>query len=277
MRETERQWRDLKRQKRVQRPSVLIRRTPHDLSWFWVSQMDIIPGYWATPWTMQFSPFVSLGTTAVILEALLGLTDDLSLQYSPVHQEGTWSWLMEGKTTFPPYARNARGGVIVGGSYEAVSFKAFEQKLPPIQLLHCYDYQVSKVPRVDDVSVLGRQLELMAIDSWLSAAGRSSEIMDGAANLLRTTPALVGKLMQEFGYDFGGLDFTATEGGLQVIQGIVGELMDTFEEEALSEAEQIFVLVSLLRTAKVALCISLGPSTEQVREYLATDIQVFMV
>jgi hypothetical protein len=226
---------------------------------------------------MQFSPFVSLGTTAVILEALLGLTDDLSLQYSPVHQEGTWSWLMEGKTTFPPYARNARGGVIVGGSYEAVSFKAFEQKLPPIQLLHCYDYQVSKVPRVDDVSVLGRQLELMAIDSWLSAAGRSSEIMDGAANLLRTTPALVGKLTQEFGYDFGGLDFTATEGGLQVIQGIVGELMDTFEEEALSEAEQIFVLVSLLRTAKVALCISLGPSTEQVREYLATDIQVFMV
>jgi hypothetical protein len=86
MRETERQWRDLKRQKRVQRPSVLIRRTPDDLSWFWVSQMDIIPGYWATPWTMQFSPFVSLGTTAVILEALLGLTDDLSLQYSPVHQ-----------------------------------------------------------------------------------------------------------------------------------------------------------------------------------------------
>jgi hypothetical protein len=83
--------------------------------------------------------------------------------------------------------------------------------------------------------------------------------------------------MQEFGYDFEGLDFTATEGGLQVIQEIVEELMDTFEDEALSEAEQIFVLVALLRTAKVALCISLGPSTEQVQGFLAVDIQVFMV
>ena len=52
--------------------------------------------------------------------------------------------------------------------------------------------------------------------------------MDGAANLLRTTPAFVGKLMQEFGYDFGGLDVNSTEGGLQVIQGIV-ELMDTLK------------------------------------------------
>lgn len=39
-----------------------------------------------------------------------------------------------------------------------VSFNVFEQKLPSIQLLHCYDYQVSKVLLVDDVSVLGRQL-----------------------------------------------------------------------------------------------------------------------
>lgn len=184
MRENERRWRDLKRQQRVRRPSVLVRRNPNDLSWFWVCQMDIIPGYWATPWTMQFKPLVSLGTTAVILEALLGLTDDLSLQYRSVHQEGTWSWLREGKTTFPPYARNARGGVIVDGSYGPVSFDAFEQKLPPIQLPNCYDYQVSKIPRVDDISILGRQLELMAIDCWLSAAGRTTEIMDGAANLL---------------------------------------------------------------------------------------------
>lgn len=67
---------------------------------------------------MQFNLFVSSGIAVVILEALLGLTADLSLQCCPVHQEGTWSWLREGKATFPPYARNARDGVIVGGSYE---------------------------------------------------------------------------------------------------------------------------------------------------------------
>ena len=44
--------------------------------------------------------------------------------------------------------------------------------------------------------------------------------------------------------------FTAAEGGLQSIQGIMGEPMDTFEDEDLREAEQIFVLAALLRTAK---------------------------
>lgn len=101
--------------------------------------MDIIPGYWATPWTGQFNSHISLGATAVILEALLGLTDDVSLQYSSAHQVGTWSWLRDGKSTFPPYARNARGGVVVEGTYEAVPFEAFKQELPPIQLFHCYE------------------------------------------------------------------------------------------------------------------------------------------
>lgn len=61
------------------------------------------------------------------------------------------------------------------------------------------------------------------------------------------------------------------------MQTIVRELVNTLEDEALSGAEQTFVLVTLIGTAKVALCISLGPSTEQIREYLATDVQVFMV
>lgn len=117
----------------------------------------------------------------------------------------------------------------------------------------------------------------MAIDSRLSVAGRNPEIADGQANLLRTTPALVAMLMREFGYDFEQLVWTASEGGLQAIQEITAELMNDFEDEGLSEAEQTFVLVALLRTSKVAFGISLGPSTQKIREYLETDIQVFMV
>jgi hypothetical protein len=117
-----------------------------DIDWFWISQMDIIPGYFATIWQGQYSPLPAIGAIAVALEALLGFTDKKSLQYSWTRKRSVWEWLQQGKSTFPPYARNSRGGVVVEGSYEPVTFEAFEQKLCPLQLLHCYDYQVDRHP-----------------------------------------------------------------------------------------------------------------------------------
>ncbi|KUJ17667.1 uncharacterized protein LY89DRAFT_58771 [Mollisia scopiformis] len=116
----------------------------------------------------------------------------------------------------------------------------------------------------------------MGIDSWLSLAGRTPELSDGPANLLRTAPALISRLMREFGDDFANFEFTATKGGLQIIQSLARELMQPLEDESLSEAEQIFTSVALLRIAKVALCIALESDTEQIRGYLSTDIQVYV-
>lgn len=199
------------------------------------------------------------------------------MQYSWSHKRDTWNWLQAEKSTFPPYAQNGRGGIVVTGNYQPVTFEAFDQKLPPLQLLHCYDYQVDRYPRIDDISILNRQLELMAVDSWLSIVGRTPEITDGPANLLRTAPALIEMLMQDFGWSFEGLDFYANEGGLQVIQNIAGDVMDALGDESLTEAEQLFVLVALLRTAKFALSVCLGPGTEMAQGLLAVDMQVHLV
>jgi hypothetical protein len=108
-------------------------------------------------------------------------------------------------------------------------------------------------------------------------AGRTPEIADGPANLLRTTPALIWKLIDEFGRDFERLDFYANEGGLQVVQKLSNTLMDVLWDENLTEAEQFFTLVALLRTAKVAQCIYLGPSTEAVGGLLQIDLPVYLV
>ena len=41
------------------------------LSWYWVCQMDTMPGYWATPWKNDFDQKVCIGAIAVILEGVL--------------------------------------------------------------------------------------------------------------------------------------------------------------------------------------------------------------
>jgi hypothetical protein len=108
-------------------------------------------------------------------------------------------------------------------------------------------------------------------------AGRTPEIDDGPANLLRTAPALILKLMYEFGRESESLDLYANEGGLQVVQDLSNELMDALWDEHFTEAEQLFVLVALLRTAEVAQCIYLGPSTKAVGGLLQTDLLVYLV
>jgi hypothetical protein len=75
-----------------------------------------------------------------------------------------WEWLQRGKSTVPRCTDNSREGVVVEGSCEPVTFEPFEQKLCPLQLLHCYDYQVDRHPRVDDIFTMKRQLEFMNIE-----------------------------------------------------------------------------------------------------------------
>ena len=152
------------------------------LSWFWVSQMNVISGYWATPWASQFppdSPFsfeLFRGVLVVMLQALLGFTNAQSLRYIDEYKPSNREWLESDKSTFPPYARNARNGVVIGGTYEPIDLRVvepttnsesqlFQQPLPPIELLHSYEYQVNRNPENDDTTIMDKQLELTSLDS----------------------------------------------------------------------------------------------------------------
>lgn len=213
---------------------------------FWFCQMDIFRGYWATPWhdpshvTLQTC---LVGAVTVILEVLLGFLDDASLVYTGSHPgthesfHGTTGWLSNGNCTYRAYAVNAHGGVIAGRvSRLGVQIPAFKTTaIPPLELLHSYEWQVDSSVR-DQIRCSEEQnAELMRLDSWLSYVGRTSENADGANKLLKQTPALVSLLIAEFELDFKNINISASEGGLQDIQSLAANVMDFFTDEDLTE------------------------------------------
>jgi hypothetical protein len=54
-------------------------------------------------------------------------------------------------------------------------------------------------------------------------------------------------------------------------------ILHTLEKEMLSEGEQLFAIVAVVRAAKMALCIVHGPSTVKLRDILVHDVQVYLV
>ena len=70
---------------------------------------------------------------------------------------------------------------------------------------------------------------------------------------------------------------TATEGGLQDIQGLAANVMDFLTDEELTEAEQLYVLVALLRGVKVAQCVLAGSDTAALENILRKDVQAHLV
>ena len=212
-----------------------------------------------------------------MLEALEYLTDSSTLRYveKQTHCEG---WVYQGKSTYPSYAINAMGGVIVSGTYSRVKFEWFETRIPPIELLRSYEYQVARSSLGGSTrTVLERLGELIGLDSWLSFCGRLPEIYDGRNNLLRSMPALVQKIMTDFEYEFSHLERTPAEGGLQIVKEMAELIIRTLEKEMLSEEEQIFAIVAVLRAAKMALCVVHGPSTVKLRDILVNDVQVYLI
>lgn len=262
---------------RERRRARALRKRHADMSWFWVSQTDALAGVWATPWKSLFYDHTCIGAIAVAIEALMGFTDTASFRYeSRPHliNDGFQAWIESGDFTYPSYAINARGGVIVGGSYELVAYQDFKGKLPPIRLLGSYDSQVDSYRSRRDQSFWWLS-ELMWLDTWLSFAGRAPEIVDGRQELLKRAPLVIDWIMVEFESDFEAIDRSANEGGLQLIQEITENLLDRMADWSLSLAEQLFILVGVLRTAKVGLCIALGQDTSDALDILYNDIQVY--
>ena len=253
---------------------------------FWISQMDISRGFWATPWHDSYTtPIYSslVGAVTVVLEALLGFLDKDSLCYiegGPRMLEEfktTAIWMFCGNCTYPGYAHNARGGVIAAGSYTGVRIPAFESVIPALELLYSYDWQVEKYIRDQMTYVDEQNVELMRLDAWLSYVGRTDEISTGPHHLLKSTPALIQHLIDEFEIDFQNIDLSAEEGGLQDIQGLAANVMDFLTDEELNEAEQLYVLIALLRAVKAAQCLRAGPNTGEALEILSRDVQAHLV
>ncbi|KAK4163207.1 hypothetical protein QBC43DRAFT_320176 [Cladorrhinum sp. PSN259] len=267
---------------------------------YWFSQIDVLHGYWATPWHNEWTGTPShgalTGCITVVLEALLGFLGTGYIVYTGsnwsagVSFSTTESWMCssikqdgEGHDynyTYPAYAHNARGGVIASGDYQGCRIPAFSRDqvvIPMLELAQSYAWQVDPHQRLTTTSVKERNVELMRLDSWLSYVGRLDEISDGPHRLLRQTPALLALLMKEFEKDFENIDLSAFKGGLQDIQGLAANVMDWLLDEELTEAEQLFVLVALLRAVKVAQCVRSGPDTFVVEEILRRDVQAHLV
>ncbi|MCJ1399892.1 hypothetical protein MMC11_003095 [Xylographa trunciseda] len=245
------------------------------VNWLWISQTDIIPGYFATPWKHLFPEAVCSGAVSVVMRRL-DLVTDMSTRKHVERLPRYQDWIYAGKTTYPSYAINAKGGVVVSGKYELVAFDCLAQRIPPIELLNDDKHRARK-SMVQDVSTLTKDLtELMSLDCWLSFCGRLPEISDGPSNLLRTMPAFIQRIMTDFAMEFAILDRTSKDGGFQIIQDIADSLKEALVEHGLSKPEQLFALVAMLRAAKTALCVIHGPDTAKLREVLLHDVQVYL-
>ncbi|KAL8966329.1 MAG: hypothetical protein Q9183_003418 [Haloplaca sp. 2 TL-2023] len=230
--------------------------------WRWLSQTDALPGYWATSWWSNVKKERCIGIISVVLENLGRLHDKRCIHYY-THQQD-WApvldWAQKGYSTWPSYARNARGGVVVEGSYVGVIFPGFTKLLPRIVLVKDHAFQTQFRPPEGKQWDELRLAEIMLLDSWLSMAGRTPEIAERRSTLLRDMPKLIDYLVTSLALDFSSIYRSANEGGLQCIQEVASKFRTFVERERLSVAERIFTLVALLRTAKVLLCVVMGPN-----------------
>lgn len=257
-----------------------------NINWFWLSQTDILSGFWATPWrsfeTINFQ--VCAGAIIVLIEAIESLIGKDCLQYIPFSSSlqdesitGTINWMMEGRPTFPAYAYNSKGGVVCPGTYASITYHAFVNQIPAVELLDSYSHQAKSCTQKSQAACERRIVELMHLDSWLSIVGRMGEIRSGRTDLLRQTPALVQALMNEFDLDFQDADLSSQDGGAQTNQEIAATVKDYLVELELDEAEVLYALVATLRTIKVGQCVLTGPDTRMLIEIFEKDIQVYLV
>lgn len=131
-----------------------------DMSWFWLSQTDITPGFWATPWHSigDLNPQTCIAAVAVLTETLHHCTGDDNtniLRYVPFSSGvfgDTIAAMMSGVRTYPAYAHRGDGagggggggGVVCAGAYATIPHpRAFptSRRIPTVNLLVSYRYQ----------------------------------------------------------------------------------------------------------------------------------------
>ena len=207
--------------------------------WKWLSQMDIFVGYWATPWQPTDSVHMSKGGTPATLEALTGLLATRNLQYVSESNEVAKiceSALDGGRSTWPVYAINARGGVVVEEDDATFEYPGLMSNLPAVKLLKDYHWQTESYAKT---TLIEWQLaDLMMLDTWLSICGREPEILDGDSDLIHNTPLLIQFLFEVFENRFRKFDRSANEGVSLPAPGAGCEYGNLHERVAISPASQ---------------------------------------
>jgi len=256
------------------------------ISWFWLSQTDIIPGYWATPWRCfgDLTSNVCVGAVQILIEALIHRISATAIHFEPFTDDepncalaGTIDWMRQGKSTYPAYAYGADGGVVCSGGYVSLSTLNFSRHIPAVPLLDSLWHQVNNVEQKAKRDCERRILELMRLDAWLSIVGRTPEISKGHGNLLELAAAYVQQLMDEFEQDFLDVHLGGDDEGVEMNHAVWENIVDFLEDYRLTDAEMFYVIVATLRTVKVGLCILTGSDTSILGEILEKDVQVHLV
>lgn len=281
-RKMERDIREEERAKRIS-SSTSLDSLRGDINWFWLSQTDILPGFWATPWRVfeELKHQTCKGATEVMMESISKHTKGNGI--NPVeyinstatqNTIGTLRWIDAGKSTFPAYAYLAKGGIVCEGQYVQITQSAFSQPIPAVDVLISGGKSWAQTSQERCRQSI---IELMRLDAWLSIVGRTPEIQNGRTNLLKQTPAIVQAVMQEFEIDFLGVDLSNEDGGAQMNREIGECVIDFLKDNELEESEALYVLVAVLRTVKVGQCILGGPDSRMLIEILEKDVQVYLV
>ncbi|KAI4272395.1 MAG: hypothetical protein LQ337_005324 [Flavoplaca oasis] len=202
-------------------------------------------------------------------------TNKTNFQYAAT-QNHNRQWLKQGRTTYPSYAHKAAGGIVVAGTYRATIFGSFKSPIAPLELYKDYEHQVDRSFSSTAHTVIDSTAEIMGLDTWLSISGRQPEITDGPSRLLRTLPTLIQQIMTDFHLEFTSVDRTSKDGGSRIINIISDSILAYLREQGLTEAEQLFCLVALLRTVKMALSVARGTDTAMLKDVLVHDVQVYL-
>ncbi|KAL8934532.1 MAG: hypothetical protein Q9216_005864 [Gyalolechia sp. 2 TL-2023] len=245
------------------------------IKWRWLCQVDVLPGFFATPWKSSCSDVYCTSAISIFIKTIEMMAGESGFHYVGSH-ENCKDWLRVGKSTYPSYAHNANGGVVVAGVYRPIVFDGFEQSIPPLTLLRSYSYQTSKPFHSTTDSVIDSISELMALDTWLSFAGRTPEIQQGRGQLLLRLPTLIQRIDDEFGFEFNNVGRASKSGGSRIVETVSKSLITFLEEQGFGKAERLFTLVGLLRAGKVELGVVRGVDTRELKDVLERDCQVWM-
>ena len=247
------------------------------ISWYWMSQMNIFEGPWATPWKLCANEKICRYAFKAIRDEILAL-ERMTL-YFDLHDAATELMhvfrLGMPFQTYPPYAtygasQGTREKTALVQDMHWIHFPAFGCKLPKI-ILFFEGLTFNLIgPASGDTRIY--TMELMRFDHWLWRASETRAIGGGGAKVLSTAPAIIEYVMRLFAGDFEGNYITSvrTRESGQAIWA-------TMKGIGLSDAESIFMFVAILRTLRVAICISTGLDTSQTLEILDKDIRAHMV
>ncbi|KAJ9144141.1 hypothetical protein NKR23_g6194 [Pleurostoma richardsiae] len=252
-----------------------------NINWFWLSQTDILPGFWATPWRSfaDLSPQLCSVAVHVLIEAVAIMWLETPVRYLDeisAQCEDTLEWMGSGHTTHPPYAHGSdKLGVVCTGTFaQGGLHPAFAQLLPAVEVLAA---QSELAVQKSQDACERRLLELVRLDAWLSIVGRMSEVRDGRNRLLTQAPALAQELMEEFELAFLDADLVEDEERANLYKNLAVDVVISLRERYLQEAEVLYAIVVALRTVKVGQAVLTGADTRMLIEILEKDVQVHMI